>query len=122
MATYYRQRASAGLLITEATAISQQVGSDIRTVGGILRQYRDRPTSARHLLTQSAVLATQKWIAAMDKASASGNHNPMKDLLLHVGAIQPAYGPGAAKPTQVAVQVVIGTPQQPIAHDPLKSK
>ena len=102
------------------SAICQAQHMDHRTVGAIIRQYRDRVTSARQLLNQSAVAAVHAWNTAIPIAAARGNHQPAKDLLAHVGAVDNPWGrPAQASSTNVAVQVVIGTPDSPIPHDPV---
>ena len=101
-------------------AIGQALSLDRRTIGAIIRQYRDRVTSARQLLNQSAVAAVHAWNTAIPIAAARGNHQPAKDLLAHVGAVDNPWGrPAQSGSTNVAVQVVIGTPDSPIPHDPV---
>ena len=102
------------------TDIAAHVQSDPRIIGGVLRNYKDRPTSAKALLVQAAPMAAHAWREAITIASARGNHQPAKDLLAHVGAVDNPWGrPAQANSTNVAVQVVIGTPDSPIPHDPV---
>jgi hypothetical protein len=102
------------------TAIASSVGSDIRTVGAVIRRYRDRAASAKALLAQSSIDAAASWLQAVPIASARGDHRPAKELLQAVGSVamgQAGDGAGGAK---VQVNVVIGTPGNPIPHDPIK--
>ena len=103
--------------------IAKQVNSDRRTVGGVLRQYRDRVTSAQALMAASTLDMVHAWQAAVPIASARGDHRPAKEYLQAVGAIQgpnsAATGGIGAGPGGVNVQVVIGMPGAPIPHDPL---
>lgn len=100
------------------TEISKRVVSDIRTVGGVLRQYRDRQNAAKALLAGLAPNAIMAWSEAIPIASARGDHRPAKELLQAVGVVE--TGQKQAGDTKVAVQVVVGTLDSPIPYNPLK--
>jgi hypothetical protein len=102
------------------SAIAGSVRSDIRTIGAVIRRYRDRAASAKALLAQSSIDAAASWLTAVPVAAARGDHRPAKELLQATGAVamgQAGDGAGGAK---VQVNVVIGTPGNPIPHDPIK--
>jgi hypothetical protein len=103
------------------TSIASSVGSDSRTVGAVIRRYRDRAASAKALLAQSSIDAAASWLAAVPIASARGDHRPAKELLQAVNSIAMGQGEGGAGGAKVQVNVVIGVPGQPIPHDPIKS-
>ena len=104
------------------TQIARTVQSDIRTIGGVLRQYRDRVNGAKALLMGLTPNAIAAWSEAIPIASKRGDHRPAKELLQATGIIVPqSSGDGASGAgARVAVQVVIGTLEHPIPHDPLR--
>ena len=103
------------------STIARAVNSDIRTVGGVLRQYRDRVNGAKALLMGLTPSAIQAWSTAIPIAATRGDHRPAKELLQATGIVAPPGGQGEGQGgARVAVQVVIGTLDHPIPHDPLR--
>ena len=64
--------------------IAQHLGRARCTISDAL----SRP-GPRELLTRLIPKAVQSWDASLTPASRKGNHLPAKDLLLHLGVIQP---------------------------------
>ena len=102
-------------------AIHQQLHSDTRTIGAVIRRYRDRAATAKALLAQSSIEAASEWLKAVPIASARGDHRPAKELLQAVSAIAMGGTGQDGAGAKVQVNVVIGIPGQPIPYDPVKS-
>jgi len=101
-------------------AIHLAIQSDTRTIGAVIRRYRDRARGAKALLAQSSIDMVKHWQTAVPIAAARGDHRPAKELLQAVNAIASGQGGDGAGGAKVAIQVVIGTPDSPIGYDPVK--
>ena len=77
----------------------------------IVKKYEGHSESAKKYLMTKALQASEAWVRSTDVAADKGNHLPAKDLLLHIGAIEPLQDASAAK---VNIAILIGTPEQPI--------
>ena len=97
-----------GQSLREAAAL---IGVSKQTAWRIVKRYEGSLESARKFLATKALQVSEDWVTASGVANGKGNHLPAKDLLLHIGAIEPLQDASAAK---VNIAILIGTPEQPI--------
>ena len=93
---------------TRETVAAQLKGDDYERIRGELET--DLIETVQRQLKNHAGTAVNAWVKALDRAAQKGNHKPSKDLLLHMGIIEPLGGETAAG---ARVAIVIGTVPAP---------
>jgi hypothetical protein len=100
-----------GLPMADAAA---QVQIGIRTAYRVIAQAdqlgEDSAAAVRKLMRVKALDVLGHWHESMPAAIKKGNHAPMRDYLLHAGAIEPAQTDGPV--TRIAI--MIGTDERPM--------
>lgn len=100
--------------------IARRVGRDRETVRNVMRAEDTRALADQlaadardtviQTLRRAAPRMAQHWMDAAAVAKDRGDHRPARDLLLHVGAIEPVVGAGG---TGSRVTIVVGMPGRP---------
>ena len=97
--------------------IALAVGCKAETIRQIRHRYADTTAEAAAILKATAAGAATDWVKARRIAAAEGRHEPAKQQLEAVGAVQTPRQPGAG--TTVVI-VGVGTATQTVGPDPWK--
>jgi hypothetical protein len=91
-----------------------QLEIGIRTAYRVIAQAdqlgEDSAAAVRKLMRVKALGVLDQWHQSMPAAVKKGNHAPMRDYLLHAGAIEPAQADGPV----ARIAIMIGTEERPM--------